>query len=72
MDRRSFDLNYENNILLYAPTLAAAMRERQQDYISRSRPALKQEVAAWPVSLTMARRSQCCRLFPQSRAGGRL
>jgi len=37
MDRRSFDLNYENNILLFDPTLTAAMRERQQDYISRSR-----------------------------------
>jgi cardiolipin synthase A/B len=50
MDRRSFDLNYENNILLYDPTLTAAMRGRQQDYISRSRPVSKQEVAAWPIS----------------------
>lgn len=50
LDRRSFDLNYENNILLYDPELTAAMRERQQEYISRSRPVSKQDVAAWPVS----------------------
>ncbi len=36
MDRRSFDLNYENNILFYDPALTADMRERQQDYIGRS------------------------------------
>ena len=29
MDRRSFDLNYENNILLYDPALTAEMRPRQ-------------------------------------------
>ncbi len=50
MDRRSFDLNYENNILLFDPTLTAAMRERQLDYISRSRPVSKLEVSAWPIS----------------------
>ncbi|MGO9943642.1 MAG: cardiolipin synthase [Rhodoblastus sp.] len=50
MDRRSFDLNYENNILLFDPTLTAAMRERQLDYIARSRPVSKQEVSAWPIS----------------------
>jgi cardiolipin synthase len=48
MDRRSFDLNYENNILLYDPTLTAAMRERQRAYIARSRRVSEQEVAAWP------------------------
>jgi cardiolipin synthase A/B len=49
MDRRSFDLNYENNILLFDPTLTAAMRERQQDYIARSSPVSEQAVAAWPL-----------------------
>ncbi len=34
MDRRSFDLNYENNILLHDPTLTADMRARQQDYLA--------------------------------------
>jgi cardiolipin synthase len=50
MDRRSFDLNYENNILLFDPLLTFAMRERQQAYISQSRPVLREEVAAWPIS----------------------
>ncbi|MGO9391297.1 cardiolipin synthase [Rhodoblastus sp.] len=50
MDRRSFDLNYENNILLFDPTLTAAMRGRQQEYLARSKPVSKQEVATWPIS----------------------
>jgi cardiolipin synthase len=48
MDRRSFDLNYENNILFYDPALTAAMRERQQAYISQSTQVSREEVAAWP------------------------
>jgi cardiolipin synthase len=35
MDRRSFDLNYENNILFYDPALTAEMRRRQDAYIAR-------------------------------------
>ncbi len=50
MDRRSFELNYENNILFYDPELTATMRERQQSYITRSHPVTKQAVAAWPMS----------------------
>jgi cardiolipin synthase len=50
MDRRSFDLNYENNILSCDSDLTAAMRARQQEFIARSRPVSKQEVADWPVS----------------------
>lgn len=38
MDRRSFDLNYENNILLADPALTQAMRDRQDSYLARSRP----------------------------------
>ncbi|MDG4553571.1 MAG: cardiolipin synthase [Candidatus Competibacter sp.] len=49
MDRRSFELNYENNILLYDPALTADMRRRQQEYIARSRPVTLNEVAAWPM-----------------------
>ena len=48
MDRRSFDLNYENNILFYDPTLTMAMRARQQQYLDRARPITVEEVAAWP------------------------
>ena len=37
MDRRSFELNYENNILLCDPAVTAAMRERQEQYLADSR-----------------------------------
>jgi cardiolipin synthase A/B len=50
MDRRSFELNYENNILYHDPALTGAMRERQQDYIARSHPVTQNAVAAWPMS----------------------
>ena len=47
MDRRSFDLNYENNILFCDPGLCAEVRRRQQDYLARSRRVTAAEVAAW-------------------------
>lgn len=50
MDRRSFDLNYENNILFCDSELTAEMRQRQQEYIDRSRRIETKEVAAWPVT----------------------
>ncbi|QDU38521.1 Cardiolipin synthase [Maioricimonas rarisocia] len=49
MDRRSFELNYENNILLFDPELTADVRVRQDEYISRSHPVTEEMVAAWPV-----------------------
>jgi len=49
MDRRSFELNYENNILFYDPALTAAMRRRQDSYIAHSRPVTAEMVAKWPV-----------------------
>lgn len=50
MDRRSFDLNYENNILFYDPTLTAEMRRRQDAYLSRSHPVTTDMVAQWPIT----------------------
>ena len=50
MDRRSFELNYENNILFHDSTLTGAMRARQQEYIARSNRISKEAVAAWPIS----------------------
>jgi cardiolipin synthase len=47
MDRRSFDLDYENNILFYDRSLTADMRKRQEDYIDRSRPVTGELVAGW-------------------------
>jgi cardiolipin synthase A/B len=47
MDRRSFELNYENNILLYDPVTTAAMRQRQQDYMAASRVVTMEMVESW-------------------------
>jgi cardiolipin synthase len=47
MDRRSFELNYENNILFYDPALTAEVRRRQEDYIARSVPVAPETVAGW-------------------------
>jgi cardiolipin synthase len=49
MDRRSFELNYENNILFYDPSLTDVMRQRQHEYIARSRLVDPGDVAAWPM-----------------------
>ena len=50
MDRRSFDLNYENNILFCDPGLTAEMCQRQQQYIAASRRVESKDVAAWPAT----------------------
>ncbi|NEX20002.1 cardiolipin synthase [Thiorhodococcus mannitoliphagus] len=47
MDRRSFELNYENNILFYDTALTADLRQRQQSYIDKSVPIDPQSVARW-------------------------
>jgi len=47
MDRRSFDLNFENNILLYDPSLTQTVRERQQTYIDSANKVSKKTVAKW-------------------------
>jgi cardiolipin synthase len=47
MDRRSFELNYENNILFCDPTLTAEMRARQAAYIADSRPVTLADVGEW-------------------------
>jgi cardiolipin synthase A/B len=50
MDRRSFELNYENNILFYDPALTAEMRSRQDSYLARSHPVTVDKVARWPMT----------------------
>ena len=47
MDRRSFDLNYENNILLHDPDVTAEMRARQVEYLADSKAVSLQSVQAW-------------------------
>ncbi len=47
IDRRSFELNFENNILLVDPGLTLAMRERQIGYVAASTPVDAADVVAW-------------------------
>src|SRR5213595_4209063 len=50
MDRRSFDLNYENNILFCDSALTAEMRRRQDAYLACSHPVTAETVAQWPIT----------------------
>src|SRR5215216_4710678 len=50
MDRRSFDLNYENNILIYDAAMTAAIQERQRQYLAQSQPVTAETVAQWSIS----------------------
>jgi cardiolipin synthase len=47
MDRRSFDLNYENNILICDEAVTKAMRARQMEYLSQSLPVTIEAVGSW-------------------------
>ncbi len=47
MDMRSFDLNYENDILIQDRESTMAVRERQIEYIAQSTPVLLSEVIEW-------------------------
>ena len=50
MDRRSFDLNYENNILFYDSALTAEMRRRQDAYLAQSHQVTAEMVAQWSIT----------------------
>ena len=47
MDRRSFELNYENNILFYDQPLTNDLRQRQDSYIASSSPVTMEMVQDW-------------------------
>ena len=47
LDLRSFDLNYENDILLRDGELTQAIFERQQDYLRQSAPVTIDDVNSW-------------------------
>ncbi|MFM9063577.1 MAG: cardiolipin synthase [Pirellula sp.] len=49
LDRRSFELNYENNILFHDEGLTSQIRERQLTYQWQSHEVTKADVAAWSV-----------------------
>ena len=50
MDRRSFDLNYENNILFYDKDLTAEMSARQEAYLASSNQVKIEDVKAWTLA----------------------
>jgi cardiolipin synthase len=50
MDRRSFDLNYENNILFHDQDLTAEMFARQTEYVADSDEVTIEQVNAWPAT----------------------
>lgn len=47
MDRRSFDLNYENNIILQDKQMVADITARQHEYISKSIAISQETVNSW-------------------------
>lgn len=50
LDLRSFDLNYENNVLLEDAAVTAAVFARQQQYLAQSLPITLAAVKRWPRS----------------------
>jgi cardiolipin synthase len=47
LDRRSLDLNFENNLLILDPDVAAGVRRRQLGYQSQSTQVTAEEVHRW-------------------------
>ena len=50
MDRRSFDLNYENNLLIDDAGVTARVRAGQEGFLARSTPVELADVRAWSAS----------------------
>jgi cardiolipin synthase A/B len=48
LDLRSFDLNFENNLLLYDPVTTGDVTARQDDYVANSDLVTLADVLAWP------------------------
>jgi cardiolipin synthase len=48
MDRRSMQLNFENNLLIADEDVSATVRARQQSYLDVSQPVAPDTVKAWP------------------------
>ncbi|NYS25314.1 cardiolipin synthase [Rhodobacteraceae bacterium 2376] len=49
LDHRSFDLNYENCILMSDPDITAELDARQGSYIDRAAPVLLDDVRQWSI-----------------------
>lgn len=50
MDRRSFDLNFENNVLLRDRETTGVLRSRQMEWLADSRAVTREEVRQWGVT----------------------
>jgi cardiolipin synthase len=50
MDRRSFDLNYENNILFYDKAMTLKVRQRQQQYLDHAQLISLEQVQTWSLA----------------------
>jgi cardiolipin synthase len=50
LDRRSFELNFENNILFADRAFAAAVRARQNEFLAQSDRVSEAEVASWSIA----------------------
>ncbi|MEP3298766.1 MAG: cardiolipin synthase [Pseudoruegeria sp.] len=53
LDRRSFDINFENCMLAYDPTLAQNVNARQREYIADSELVSLDRVEGWPVRIRL-------------------
>jgi cardiolipin synthase len=53
LDRRSFELNFENNILFDDRNFAAAVRERQDDYLSQCDRVTREDVDRYGLFLRL-------------------
>ncbi|MEG0186869.1 MAG: phospholipase D-like domain-containing protein, partial [Stenotrophomonas sp.] len=55
MDRRSLELNFENNLLIADSAVTASIVQRQEGYLSVSEPVLLSQVMAWPLATRLVR-----------------
>lgn len=53
MDRRSLQLNFENNLLIHDRDATAAIRQRQLSYLAASAAVDLDQVRAWPLHLRL-------------------
>jgi cardiolipin synthase A/B len=53
LDRRSFELNFENNILFEDPAFAAAVRARQDEYLAQCDRITREDVDRYGIALRL-------------------
>lgn len=49
IDRRSLELNFENNLLIADPAVVGVLRQRQQKYLQVATPVSLPQVRQWPL-----------------------